>query len=244
MNLNFLLNAKTILVTGASSGIGKQIALRCSEAGCSPVIIGRNEDRLNHVYQALEGSNKLKFICDLSDEKEITALVSSLPQLDGIVLCAGMVKTFPVKHNLRASVEEVFKTNTFSNITLLQCLLRQNKINRDASVVFISSVASLKPYKGNSLYSASKGAINSFAKVMALEYGTKNIRVNCIHPGIIRTKSESNFSEEEMTKQAAMIPLGFGTPDDIAYGCIYLLSDAGRWITGTDLIIDGGQAIS
>ena len=244
MNSEFLLNTKTVLVTGASSGIGKQIALRCSEAGCSSIVIGRNEDRLNNVYQALEGDNKLKFICDLSDEKEIVALVSSLPPLDGVVLCAGMVKTSPVKYNSRAGVEEVFKTNTFSNITLLQYLLRQNKINKGASVIFISSVASLKPYKGNSLYSASKGAINSFAKVMALECGVKSIRVNCIHPGIIRTKSESNFSEEDMAKQAAMIPLGFGTPDDIAYGCIYLLSDAGRWITGPDLIIDGGQAIS
>ena len=142
------------------------------------------------------------------------------------------------------SVEEVFKTNTFSNITLLQYLFRHNKIKKGASVIFISSVASIKPYKGNSLYSASKGALNSFAKVMALECGVKRIRVNCIHPGIIRTKPVSNFSEEEMAKQAASIPLGFGVPDDIAYGCIYLLSDAAKWITGTELIIDGGQSIS
>lgn len=244
MNSIYSLKGKTILVTGASSGIGKQIALRCSESEGLTIITGRDEIRLGQVYQALHGEKKLQFICDLSDEQEIATLVAKLPQLDGIVLCAGMVKTTPVKHNSRTNVEEVFKTNTFSNITLIQYLLRQNKIKKGAAIVFISSVASLKPYKGNSLYSASKGAINSFAKVMALEYGAKQIRVNCIHPGIIRTKQVSNFSEEDMAKQEAMIPLGFGTPDDIAYGCIYLMSDAGRWITGIDLVIDGGQSIS
>ena len=244
MNPVYSLEGKTILVTGASSGIGRQIALRCSEVGSFTVITGRDKKHLHDTYEGLCAEITSEVICDLSDEMEIAALAASLPLLDGIVLCAGMVKTAPVKHNSRGSVEEVFKTNTFSNITLIQCLLRLNKINKGASVVFISSVASLKPYKGNSLYSASKGALNSFAKVMALECGVKNIRVNCIHPGIIRTKTKSNFSEEDMVKQAEMIPLGFGTVDDIAYGCIYLLSDAGRWITGTDLIIDGGQSIS
>ena len=251
MNSVYSLEEKTVLVTGASSGIGKQIALRCSEAGSFTVVTGRNNDRLNDVFQSLSSEKKQQLICDLSDEMEIVDLVSSLPALDGIVLCAGMTKTAPVKHNSRSSVEELFKANTFSNITLIQHLLRQNKIKKGASVVFISSMASLKPYKGNSLYSASKGAINSFAKVMALEYGPKNIRVNCIQPGIIRAESVSIsskpvniFSEEEMAKQSAMIPLGFGTPDDIAFGCIYLLSEASKWITGIDLIIDGGQLIS
>lgn len=244
MSLVYSLEEKIVLVTGSSSGIGKQIALRCSEAGSFTIITGRNEERLNAVYQNLNQEKRQKYISDLSDEVGISDLVSSLPQLDGIVLCAGMVKTAPIKFNSRNSVEEIFKTNTFSNITLLQYLFRHNKIKKGASVIFISSVASIKPYKGNSLYSASKGALNSFAKVMALECGVKRIRVNCIHPGIIRTKSVSNFSEEEMAKQAASIPLGFGVPDDIAYGCIYLLSDAAKWITGTELIIDGGQSIS
>ena len=244
MSLVYSLEEKIVLVTGSSSGIGKQIALRCSEAGSFTIITGRNEERLNAVYQNLNQEKRQKYISDLSDEVGISDLVSSLPQLDGIVLCAGMVKTAPIKFNSRNSVEEVFKTNTFSNITLLQYLFRHNKIKKGASVIFISSVASIKPYKGNSLYSASKGALNSFAKVMALECGVKRIRVNCIHLGIIRTKPVSNFSEEEMAKQAASIPLGFGVPDDIAYGCIYLLSDAAKWITGTELIIDGGQSIS
>lgn len=244
MNSIYSLEKKRILITGASSGIGKLIALRCSEAGSFTIITGRNEERLNDVYQKLNSEKKQKYISDLSNEADISDLVSDLPQLDGIVLCAGMTKTTPIKYNTRSCVEEVFKTNTFSNITLLQYLFRHNKIKKGASVIFISSVASIKPYKGNSLYSASKGALNSFAKVMALECGVKRIRVNCIHPGIIRTKPVSNFSEEEMAKQAASIPLGFGVPDDIAYGCIYLLSDAAKWITGTELIIDGGQSIS
>ena len=244
MDSIFSLKEKVVLITGAASGIGKQIALRCSEAGSFTVVTDRDSARLIDVYQSLSNEEKQKFICDLSIEKEIIDMVSFLPPLDGIVLCAGMAKTAPVKHNSRSSVEEVFKTNTFANITLVQQLLRQNKVKKGASVVFISSIASIKPYKGNSLYSASKGAINSFSKVMALEYGAKHIRVNCIHPGIIRTKSVSNFSEEEMAKQSAMIPLGFGTPDDIAYGSIYLLSEASKWITGIDLIIDGGQLIS
>lgn len=240
----YSLKEKTVLVTGASSGIGKGIAFRCSEAGSRMVITGRDSIRLDEVFQSLFDNEHMQITCDLADEESIAGFVSQLPQLDGVVLCAGVVKTTPVKHNTRKNVEELFKINTLSNITLIQHLIRQNKVKKGASIIFISSVASIKPYKGNSLYSATKGAIDSFSKVVALEYGQKRIRVNCIHPGIIRTKSISNFSEEDMAKEEAKIPLGFGYVDDIAYGCIFLLSDAGRWITGTGLMIDGGQSIS
>lgn len=244
MNLVYSLEGKTILVTGASSGIGKGVAIKCAEAGGRMIITGRDNDRLSEVCDSLVGNENMQLICDLSKEELIIDFVKQLPLLDGVVLCAGMVKTLPVKYNSFAKTEEIFMINVFSNITLIKHLFNEGKINKGASIVFISSLASIKPYKGNSLYSATKGAINSFARVMALEYGNKGIRVNSILPGIIRTKPVSNFSEEEMSKVESSIPLGFGRTDDVAYGCVYLLSDAGKWITGIELIIDGGQSIS
>ena len=172
--------------------------------------------------------------------------MDSLPTLDGVVLCAAIFDTTVVRHIREEKVQQMFNTNTFSNILLVQQLLKKKKINPLGSIIFISSVASYRPYKGNALYSATKGAVNSFSKVTALELSAQKIRVNCLHPGIVKRYTglrEGAISIEDQKKEESRIPLGFGSPDDIAYAAVFLLSDGARWITGTDLIVDGGQSI-
>lgn len=240
----FSLKDKTILITGATHGIGKQIALRCSEAGANVIVTGRNKERLNEIYGLLPQDNTQKAECDITDVSAVSSMIGSLPKLDGVVLCAGLIHTAPIKHCGNETVNKVFQTNAIANIGIVYELIKQKKLSNNASVVFISSIASIKPYKGNALYSATKAAMESFFDVSAMEFSSKGIRFNSILPGIIEIDHDTVFSPEQLEQQGNKIPLGFGKRDDIAYGCIYLLSDASRWITGSKLVIDGGQSIS
>lgn len=244
MNNPFSLKDKTILVTGASSNIGKRIAFRCDEMGANVLLTGRNVERLDEATK--ETTRGKSFFCDLADADSIIKLVDEMPLLDGVVLCAAVFDTTPVNHISRKSVMDLFNTNTFSNFDLIQKLLSKKKISKGASIIFISSVASSRPYLGNSLYSASKGAINSFSKVLALELGRKKIRVNCIHPGIVVRDTgirEGTLSIEQQKREMEKFPLGTGCVDDIAYATVYMLSDVSKWITGTDMVVDGGQSL-
>lgn len=247
MNNPFSLIGKTILVTGASSGIGKRIAIRASEMGAIVFVNGRNEERLADTLSLLDASHiHQKIAWDLSEIDAVKDFVSQLPELDGIVMDAAIFDTTVARHLKLDKMRTMFNTNTFANIALVQALLKQKKLKTGSSVVFISSVASTRPYKGNALYSATKGAINSFSKVLAVELGTQKVRVNCIHPGIVKTKSDPKdwaVTKEELSAEEARYPLGFGEPDDIAYAAVYLLSDAAKWVTGSDMIVDGGQSI-
>lgn len=241
----FSLENKTILVTGASSGLGASTALECSRSGAKLIICGRNEKRLNNTYNQLQGQEHVQILLDLTIKENLAELVKKLPQLDGIVLCAGITNSIPVKYISSENIDEIFQTNTISPMLLIQQLLRAKKIKKGGSVLFISSIASTYAYIGNSIYSASKGAINSFSGVLALELSSQKIRSNCIQPGIIPTRMSFNgtFTEEQLLDDQKNYPLGFGDPTDIAYGCIYLLSDASRWVTGTIINIDGGATL-
>ena len=221
----FTLQEKRILVTGASSGIGRSIAQECAAAGATVVLNGRDEQRLNETLSSLEGSGHCAIAADLTHFDTVKQHLATLEPLDGLVLCAGVGQTAPVQ--------------------LLQMLVKGKKINRKASVVFISSIARQKPYVGNGVYSASKAALNGFSKVAALELAGREIRVNCIEPGLIMTSivKESVFDEEQLAEFKKTMPLGFGAPRHIALGCVYLLSDASCWTTGTSLVIDGGQTL-
>lgn len=246
MNYNpFSLSGKKILVTGASSGIGKATAIECSKLGATIIITGRNEFRLQETLSQLDGANNKSIIFDFTNNGSLVEFCLNLPLLDGIVMCAGITKTIPAKFNSRSIIDEIFNTNTFFNISLTGYLLKYKYFNNNASIIFISSVASNRPYIGNSLYSASKGAINSYSKVLAVEFANKKIRVNTILPGIVKTKmvDEQVFTSEDMAKENDRIPLGFGNVLDVARSCVYLLSDASKWVTGTELIIDGGQSL-
>jgi len=240
----FSLKGKKILITGASSGLGRSIAIECSKMGASVIITGRNKERLQETFDNLTSSNNTQIICDLTNKESFNHLCNKLPQLDGVVMNAGIPCSTPVKYNSEEYMRELFETNTFVNLNLSKFLIRRKIVNKRGSIIFISSVASNQPYKGNSIYSASKAAINSFSRVLALEVGNKNIKVNCISPGIIHTKqNDSAFSDEELSKESQKIPFGFGKPEVIANASIYLLSDASEWVTGINLIVDGGQSL-
>lgn len=241
----FSLENKTILVTGASSGIGRGVAVECSKMGANMVVSARNNERLNETLENLENGNHQKIMADVCNDDDIDCLVDNCPALDGIVLCAGIIKTLPVKNITNDAIESIFNTNIISNIKLSSRLLKRKKFNRGASVVFISSVSTFNVKVGNSLYSATKGAVNSFAKAMALEVAKTKMRVNCIQPGFVPSEILKNhgLGEDAMQWYAERHPLGFGTPSDIANACIYLLSDASRWVTGSIFTIDGGYTL-
>lgn len=246
MNNPFSLDGRTILVTGASSNIGRKIAIRCSEMGAKIIIAARDKARMEETIAEMTGEGHLYIQVDLSDAESIAALTEAMPMLDGVVLCAARFDTTPVKNIKRESVQSMFDTNTFANFDIIQKLLKKKKIVKGGSIVFISSVASMRPYKGNSLYSATKGAINSFSKVLATELGVQKIRVNCVQPGIVRRDGgirEGTLTAEQQKNEMEKFPLGMGDTDDIAYASVYLLSDVAKWITGIDLIVDGGQSL-
>lgn len=241
----FSLEGKTILVTGASSGIGRGVAIDSSKMGAEIIISARNIERLNETFSNLEGRLNKQIVADFCIDDQLYNLVEDLPALDGVVLCAGIIKTLPVKNITFDSLSQIFNTNILSNIKLLSLLLRKKKLAHGASVVFISSVSTFNVKVGNSLYSSTKGAMNSFAKAMALEVAKQRMRVNCIQPGFVPSNILENhgLGEEALKWYEERHPLGLGTPTDIANACIYLLSDASRWVTGSIFTIDGGYTL-
>lgn len=241
----FSLAGKTILVTGASSGLGAAAAIQCSKSAATLVITGRNLERLDNTFNQLEGSNHIQLQYDLTVKESIDELANAVPSLNGLVLCAGITKTIPVKFISKESIDEIFQTNTISSMQLIQKLLKLKKIIKGGSIVFISSISTSYADKGNSIYAASKGAINSFSKVLALELATQRITSNCVQPGFVPTRmlDAGAVSEEQLLEEEKKYPLGFGEPNDISNGIIYLLSDAAKWVTGSVLTIDGGVTL-
>jgi len=214
--------------------------------GATVHLMARNEQRLAETLSQMEGEGHQMHQVDLCDKDVLTELVDSLPSLDGVVLCAGIIKTMPVKNISEDALEEIFNTNIMADIRMVSRMLKKKKLNKGASVIFISSVSTFNVKVGNSLYSATKGAVNSFAKAMALEVSKQNMRVNCIQPGFVPSSILSSGAIEEdafLKFYAERHPLGFGTPTDIANTCIYLLSDAARWVTGSIFTIDGGYTL-
>lgn len=246
INNPFSLEGKTVLVTGSSSNIGRKIAIRCAEMGALVIVAARDIERMKGTVADMPGEGHGYKILDLTNPDSIDNLAVEIPVLDGIVLCAAKFDSTPAKNIKRELVQEMFDTNTFANFDIVQKLLRKKKIAKGGSIVFISSVASMRPYKGNSLYSATKGAINSFSKVLATELGSQRIRVNCVHPGIVKRDEgvrEGALTVEQQRNEMEKFPLGMGETDDIAYASVYLLSNVAKWITGIDLIVDGGQSL-
>lgn len=243
-NSPFHLSGKTILVTGASSGIGKQIAISISKMGGTVVLTGRNEERLLETMNQLEGNGHLYFMADLTNENERDNLINSIPNLDGLVMNAGMVEAYPVKYLTTQKIKETFDINFDSPVLVVSGILQKRKINKSGSIVFISSISSKFPPKGGAMYSSAKAAIETFSKVVALEHYTAKIRSNCISPGMVKTALYDNVeklvTKESMDAHIAQYPLGVGYPEDVANTAIFLLSDASRWITGTNLVVDGG----
>ena len=239
----FTLEGKTILVTGASSGIGRGIAIACSKMGATVIINGRNEQRLAETMTEMQGEENLSLAADLSDSNSLTGMVSRLPKLDGIVHCAGIGQRVLCKQLQEADLDTMMDVNFKAPVMLQTEILKQKKINKGASIVFIASIASDTPSIGNAVYSASKGAIISYANCLALELAPRQIRVNCILPAMIWTDLilKGGITEEELKEDEKKYPLKrYGKPEDIANLSIYLLSNAAAWMTGSSIKITAG----
>lgn len=239
----FSLVGKTILVTGASSGIGRAIAVASAKMGATMIVTGRNEERLNETLSLMPGSIHYALSADLTKEEEIDRLVQDLPKLDGIVHCAGVGSRVPCKQINKADIAHVMQPNLEAPVLLQATLLAKKKVNKASSIVFIASRAYQSPSMGNAIYSASKGAIVAYSKCLALELSQRLIRVNCICPGMVWTDLITNdgLSKEELEEAQLQYPLKrFGKPDDVANLAIYLLSDASSWMTGACIDISGG----
>jgi len=246
MNYNpFTLSGKKILVTGASSGIGKSIAVECSKMGANLIITGRNQQRLEETLTLMDGNNHQAIPADIANVKEIENLVKQLPVLDGIVQNAGVNIKVPAKFISQEKIEAVFKTNFNAPVLMIQSLLKAKKVSKGASIIMMSSIATNYAAVTNAIYSSSKGALNSYSKVLAIELASRGIRVNIIQPGIVNTDILNAYAlKDDLMAHEKDYPLGrFGSPEDIAFAAIYLFSDAAKWVTGSVFTIDGGVTL-
>lgn len=245
------LNGKRIIVTGASSGIGKAVAQKASILGASVILFGRNIERLEEAYHSLQGKGHECYSIDITDypevEKRIRLSVDKNGTISGFVHSAGIEKTTPLKASTPLLFKEVFETNVFAGFEIARIISQKNMVTPSgASYIFMSSVKGRLGEAGNIIYCASKSALLSGVKAMALELAAKNIRCNCILPGIVETemvkKLFNTIPPEAKKKIIDNHPLGLGKPDDIASLVCFLLSDQARWITGSEYIIDGGYS--
>lgn len=243
----FTLEGKTILITGASSGIGRATAIECSRLGASLIITGRNELRLDETFIKLAKGEHKKIIADLRFEEQIEMLVSGLSEIDGIVHSAGIVDPVPFEFVTRSKLNNIFEINFFSPSLLTQAVIKKKVLKKHSSIVFISSISGIYCSSiAGAMYSSTKGAINGIIKGMALDLAHKFIRVNSICPGMIETNilDKGLVTKEQLTEDVKRYPLKrHGKPEEVAFAAIYLLSDASSWVTGTNLLIDGGYTL-
>lgn len=243
----FSLEKKVILVTGASSGIGRATAIECSRMGARLIITGRNEQRLKETFDALTGEGHLLVVADLNEKDDLQRLVEQVSSINGLVLSAGRGVTRPFSFATREKLDKVFEINFFSQVELFRVLCKKKKITQKASVVAVASIGGTRHFElGNSIYGASKAALTSIMKYCAREFASKGIRVNTVCPGMINTPliRQGMFTEEQLQEDMKLYPLKrYGEPEEVAHGIIYLLSDASSWVTGHSLIIDGGLTI-
>ena len=239
----FSLHGKTILVTGASSGIGRAIAEACAKMGATIVLNGRNADRLKSVCNELPGENHTIIMADLTDYATVSAAVEGMPRLDGVVHCAGIGHRKIAKMLEADEIDRVMSVNFKAPVMLQTELLKQKKVNKAASIIFVSSMAADSGSIGNGVYSASKGALISYMNCLMLELAPRQIRVNAICPAMVWTDLilKDGLDENELKKDEQNYPLKrYGKPEDVANLAIYLLSDASSWMTGSSIKLTGG----
>ena len=239
------LTGKHILVTGASSGMGRVFCQMISAEGATVSLLARNEERLKETLSQMEGEGHTYYVCDLTDEEQLKATIGQLQAVDGAVFCAGINDYVPLKFIKQEKLDHIFQTNYFSQVILTQMLAKKKLINKKASLVYISSLSSVLGVAGTLLYASSKAALNSAVRVIAAELAPQGVRANAICPGIVKTEmlSGTNIDEETFTKQAVDYPLGLGNPEDVGNAVLYHLSDGSRWLTGNCMVIDGGYSL-
>ena len=246
----FSLEGKTILITGASSGIGAQCAVDCSKMGANVVLVARNEERLKNVLSQCEGDTHAYYMADMSEIVDkgakplLEQIVSEHGKLDGFIHSAGIQKTAPLKLLSVKDYEEVIKVNTLSAFEILKYLPNIKYMNADGRIVLIASITGVIGRPGLAAYSASKGALISAARSMSLELAQRGIGINCVSLGTILTPLMKEYldslDENKKKQRVEGFPLGLGQTTDISNACIYLLSNASRWVTGQNLVVDGG----
>ena len=252
MNIDpFNLNSKTILITGASSGIGRQTAIDCSYRGACLVLLGRRKEELENTIKLLKKGEHSYYVCDITQYDTLEPIISKVVdvsgKISGFVHSAGIELTLPLSNSKAELYDKIFSVNVISAFEITKIISKKKYFAAEgASIVFISSIMGLVGQPGKTAYCSSKGALMSGCKALALELASKKIRVNCILPAIVQTemtnKLMNSLSEESVNSIIEMHPLGLGNTKDIALACIYLLSGASRWVTGSNLIIDGGYS--
>jgi len=251
MNNPFSLKNKNILITGASSGIGRQCAIIFSKFGANVILIARSKERLKETYNKLDKGNHLIISQDITEynklEEIVNTAVDKIGKISGFVHSAGIEMTLPLRNMQPSYYEKMFSVNVIAGFELAKIISKKKYIDKNgASFIFISSIMGIVGNPALIGYSASKGALISATKSMAIELVSKNIRVNSISPGHVKTEMANRLfekiSEKSKKEIIEMHPLGLGRPDDIANASAFLLSDASRWITGTNLIVDGGYS--
>lgn len=247
-NNPFSLSGKYIVITGASSGIGRQCAITANQLGAFVILIGRSQERLEETANLLDNKDYLLLSADITvyDEtlSELEKLLSGI-KIDGIVHAAGISTTLPLRNITPEKMQPFFETNVFAAINITKLLSKAKFANPDGmSVVFMSSVMGVVGELGKTIYSLTKGALVAGTKSLALELANKKIRVNCISPGVVESPMSASavYAQDEAAydKIKSYHPIGLGKTEDIANASAFLLSEGARWITGTNLIVDGG----
>lgn len=241
------LTGKTILVTGASSGIGRQASLLISMLGAKVFITGRDRSKLQETYDSLEGKGHGMSAADLTDEMQMDELIKKLAPLNGVVHSAGVIGPTPAKFIRQENIDKLFRINFEVPVLLTGKLLTLKKIGNDASVVFFSSVATRSPYFGGALYGSAKAALESYSRSLALEMAGKGIRSNIIMPGLVRTplmtdparEGNPEIVEDSLKRYLQKYPMGVGEPGDVANAVAFLLADESRWISGSQIMMGG-----
>lgn len=240
----FSLKGKTVLVTGASSGIGRETAIMVSKMGARVIITGRNKERLADTFNQLVGDGNQQVIADLAVTEEIEKFIALLPTVSGVVHCAGIGNRSLLKMVKEKDIEKVMRTNFESPVLLQKALLKKKKLEAGSSIVFVASRAPFAPSVGNGIYAASKGALIAYAKVLGLEVANQLMRVNCICPAMVWTElveRDAQTTGVDYHEAEKSYPLRrFGKPEDVANLAVYLLSDASNWMTGSCIDITGG----
>lgn len=242
----FSLDGKRILVTGASSGLGRAIAIACSQRGATIVATGRDEARLQETITALDGSGHIAVHADLVFVADRERLALAVDTVDGVVHSAGISRLSPIRMATERHVQEIWQINYEAPVLLTQRLLAKSQIANDGSIVFLSSIAAYIGVPAVGVYSGTKAALIATMRCLAMEVAKRRIRVNALAPALVDTPllAATGSVVGSLEAQRAAYPLGFGEPDDIANAAIYFLSPASRWVTGTTLIMDGGLTLT